>query len=92
LAEARADRLTRAALQLALAHAPGHTTESLAEVQRYAMDLGLGSEETERSLLRLEERGEVLHVRDGWAPRVRAHDATRVQAREQAARAFWGWH
>ncbi|MEA3198927.1 MAG: hypothetical protein QOE90_355 [Thermoplasmata archaeon] len=88
LAEGRANRLARIALQLALAR---HGRASLPDVEDEAARLGLAPQEVAPALARLRERGDVMEGPAGWTPRSRPHMATRVQAREQAARHFWGW-
>lgn len=89
--EAQADRLVRAALQLALAHAPASQGVEAGAVQEEAARMGLLPQETLRGLERLRQRGEVIRKGDAWTPRARTHDGTRVLARERVAHAFWGW-
>lgn len=90
LADARADRLTRIALQLAVAHT-GREAAPLEHVAEEAAGHGLPPTEVAAALARLEERGEVTRRPSGWAPRLRHHAARRMEAREQAARSFFGW-
>lgn len=91
LADARADRLARAALNLALAHRQADRVP-LEPVVEEAARLGLAPPEVAPALERLRARGEIM-LRDGaWSPRARPDMAIRVRARELAARSFWGWH